>query len=630
MNNFYRKEIDFLRAIAVLFVVFYHYFPELIPKGYLGVDLFFVISGFLISFQIYYLTEKNEFNLKDFYIRRIKRILPATLFTILIVFFIASYLFTYNDFYSLLKSIIYSLFFSSNFFFWMDGGYFGPNDELKPLLHFWSLSVEEQFYIIFPFLFLFLLKFIKNIKLIIFAVTVVIILSFTLNILLINIGGSNPAFFLLPTRVWNLGLGVLAMLIFVNKKKTHSNFEALFLIFLIFIGVSYEIPYLPTNFLIVFSCFMFLRKKLPKKFIFKKIFENKYFNYLGLISFSLYLWHWPLLVFFKYYYVYELNIWIKIMSLIIMFIISVFSYHFIELTFRYKFNFKKLIIGISAIYLLTTGTYFYQNNSKKSLEFEAYTPDFIASASLTNFKCEAKNFFLYNKMRGCVLNKPGINEYNLALVGNSHIQMYVPSVLPFLKNKSEKAILLPMTGCLPTLTLNINENCLVHSKKYFKKYAEDPKIKKVLIATTWWHKNIYDGKNYINDKNHLLLANSLINLIDKLENLNKDVYLVGPIQVPLYELPQELSRLLKFNHINKNQLIDKLKVKKIIYKNSYKEVNELLSKRLGKNFIDLSFSQCDDNYCYYADDKGVYFADGSHLSHYASNLFSDNFQVIFE
>ena len=208
MHSFNTLDISSVRCCPVLFVVFYHYFPELIPKGYLGVDLFFVISGFLISFQIYLLTGKKEFNLKDFYIRRIKRILPATLFTILIVFFIALYLFTYNDFYSLLKSIIYSLFFSSNFFFWLDGGYFGPNDELKPLLHFWSLSVEEQFYIIFPIVFLFLLKFIKNINLIILIVVGVITLSLILNIFLINIGGSNPAFFLLPTRVWNLGFGV--------------------------------------------------------------------------------------------------------------------------------------------------------------------------------------------------------------------------------------------------------------------------------------------------------------------------------------------------------------------------------------------------------------------------------------
>lgn len=279
---------------------------------------------------------------------------------------------------------------------------------------------------------------------------------------------------------------------------------------------------------------------------------------------------------------------------------------------------------------MTVGIFFYQNNFQKNLDFQAHTPNFIASASLTNFKCDPKNFFLYNKMKGCVLNNSGINEYNLAIVGNSHAQMYAPSVLPFLKKKSEKAILLPMTGCLPTLTLNLNENCLIQSKKYFKKYAEDPKIKKVLIATTWWHKRVYDGKSYINDKNHLLLANSLINLIDKLENLNKDVYLVGPIQVPLYELPQELSRLLKFNHINKDQLLDKLMVKKIVYKNNYEEINKLLIKRLGNKFINLSYSQCDDNYCYYADDKGVYFADGSHLSYYASNLFSDNFRVIFE
>ena len=133
MNNFYRKEIDFLRAIAVLFVVFYHYFPELIPKGYLGVDLFFVISGFLISFQIYLLTGKKEFNLKDFYIRRIKRILPATLFTILIVFFVALYLFTYNDFYSLLKSIDSFTFGATDFGSGIDAKKFGKYADQKLL-----------------------------------------------------------------------------------------------------------------------------------------------------------------------------------------------------------------------------------------------------------------------------------------------------------------------------------------------------------------------------------------------------------------------------------------------------------------------------------------------------------------
>ena len=88
MNNFYRKEIDFLRAIAVIFVILFHYFPNLLPKGYLGVDLFFVISGFLISFQIYDQSVKNKFSIKNFYIRRVKRILPATIFTLTVVFLV--------------------------------------------------------------------------------------------------------------------------------------------------------------------------------------------------------------------------------------------------------------------------------------------------------------------------------------------------------------------------------------------------------------------------------------------------------------------------------------------------------------------------------------------------------------
>jgi len=630
MTSFYRKEIDFLRALAVIFVILYHYFPNILNKGYLGVDLFFVISGFLISFQIYDQTIKKEFSLKNFYVRRIKRILPATLFTLFVVFLISIYLLTDTDFYYFLKSLVYSLFFSSNFFFWQDGGYFGPNDELKPLLHFWSLAIEEQFYIIFPCIFLIFIKFLKNKNILFFIIFLITSLSLILNVALINLGGSNPAFFLLPTRIWNLSFGVMAMLMFVNRKEVHSNIEATFFFCLIIVGVFYEIPNLPTNFLIVFSSFMLLRKKLPKNFIFKNFVENKYFNYLGLISFSLYLWHWPILVFFKYYFVYDVNIWFKILSLLIMFLLSIFSYHIIELTFRYKLNFKKLILIISLVYLFFISAFFFINNLKNNSKYEINSPNFIASASLTNFKCKTTNYILYDKLRGCLINKHGINDYDLALVGNSHAQMYVPSILPFLKKKSQKGMLLPMTGCLPTLTINISEDCLKTSNKYFKKYAEDNKITNIIIATTWWHDQLYDGEKFVNDTEHILLARSLLQLVNKLNSLGKIVYLVGPIQVPLYELPQDLSRLLKFNHINKNQLINKLKVDKTTYEKNYGKINKLLSKELNLNFIDLSKEQCDDKYCYYGNNEGIFFADGSHLSNYAANLFSKSFKNIFK
>ena len=189
------KEINFLRFVSIISVVIYHYFPKLIPRGYLGVDLFFVISGFLISLYLFREVTEKKFSLLSFYNRRIKRIIPATIFLLFFVLIISFLMFTKVDLVNFSKSMIHAIFFSSNFFFWLDGGYFGPNDKLKPLLHFWSLAVEEQFYIFFPVLFYFIIKFFKNINILIFFVFIIILISFFLNIFLINLGGSNPAFF---------------------------------------------------------------------------------------------------------------------------------------------------------------------------------------------------------------------------------------------------------------------------------------------------------------------------------------------------------------------------------------------------------------------------------------------------
>ena len=127
--------------------------------------------------------------------------------------------------------------------------------------------------------------------------------------------------------------------------------------------------------------------------------------------------------------------------------------------------------------------------------------------------------------------------------------MYVPSIRPHLKSNNKKAILLPMNHCLPTLNINLSQECIERSNEFFSDYSNDDNIKTVIIATSWWHKEIFDGSRYIEDPQHKLLTESIIDLIEKLKAKEKKVFLIGPIQVPQYDLPQELSRLIKFKHI---------------------------------------------------------------------------------
>ena len=625
----YRKEIDFLRALAVIFVITFHFYPNFLPNGYLGVDMFFVISGFLISYQIYKSIKDKEFFLKEFYIKRLKRILPASIFVLVIVFIVSYFLLTNNDFLKFYESLIYSLFFSSNFFFWFDGGYFGPNDELKPLLHFWSLAIEEQFYLFFPLTFIFFLKFLKNKVTLIIFIIVITAISLFLNILLIQLGGSIPAFFLMPTRIWNLSFGVLAMLIYVSSNKKHSEFEIIFYILLIFLSLFVDIPYIPKNFLITFSCFMILRKQFPKYFLLKNIIENKLIIYTGLISFSLYLWHWPLLVFLKYYIVEDLTNSSKIILLIIVFALSVFTYHLVEKNFRYKITTSTFTFSILLIYFLFF-SYSFNFQDRKNIKYNSYSADFISSASLTNYRCKVSDNTIYNGLRACYINKIDNKDYDFALLGNSHAQMYVPSFLPKLKSFKREGILLPMNWCLPTLTVNLDKNCMNLAKDYYENYINDKKIKKIIIATSWWHKKLFDGNKYIDDFDHINLTKSLLDLISKINRNGKEVYLIGPIQVPLYELPQELSRLVKFKHINNYELQERLKEDRSIFDKNYIKSIEILEANLGPNFINLSKTQCDEKFCYYGDEKGIYFADGSHLSKYGTNKFMKSLEIIFE
>ena len=352
--NDYRKEIDVLRAVAVLAVVFYHakfqfYNIEFFEGGYLGVDIFFVISGYLISRNLFkeYINT-NSINFKSFYLRRVKRLAPIFFTVITIFYFVAFIYYSPWGFLNFSKSVISSIFFLSNYYFSQISTVYGSEDSLYiPFLHTWSLSVEEQFYLIFPTLFFLIFKFRK--KNILVITCIIIFISFIFSVYFQT---THPQlnFYNFFSRIWEILTGsVIAYFeIFKNKfyiKISRQNlfnsmarisYLGLFLCFLFF-NEDTAHPGALTALPIVFTSLIIINRNKNSKFY--KLIENKYFVYLGLISYSLYLWHYPLFSFTRLYFRRAeilLTNEIKIFLIFLSIIISFFSYKLIEKPLRYS------------------------------------------------------------------------------------------------------------------------------------------------------------------------------------------------------------------------------------------------------------------------------------------------------
>ena len=341
----YRPEIDSLRAIAVLGVIIYHaklyiFGYQFFTGGYLGVDIFFVISGYLIFSLIYKeLKSSNQLDFKNFYERRARRILPALIFVILVSLIFAWKLILPTSFIDYAKSIIYSLAFTSNFYFFFSGQVYGAESGLlKPLLHTWSLSIEEQFYIIFPLLILLFFRYLnKYIFYLFFSISIV---SFLLSQYL-SIYNPSLNFYLLTSRIWEILCG--AMLVFIEEKKK-KNFSNLASNFFVFIGLALIVlsfllietnngPSLISIFTIIGTMIVIYFSK-PKT-IMSFILSNKILVGIGLISYSLYLWHYPIFSFYRIYFLNK-SIYYNFIILLLIFFLSFLTYYFVEKPFRDK------------------------------------------------------------------------------------------------------------------------------------------------------------------------------------------------------------------------------------------------------------------------------------------------------
>jgi len=335
----YRSDLDGLRALAVLAVVFYHISGKLLPGGYLGVDIFFVLSGYLITNIIWRECLKGNFSIARFYERRVRRIMPALLGLLIVVSACAFALLLPIDLLGYAKSVFATLTFVANMYFWRDTNYFAQIADEKPLLHVWSLGVEEQFYIIFPLLVVLCIRWRRSA--LVPVTWALILLSLLTNILSIRMGESTPAFFFLPMRAWELGAGSLLALTPPAKPLAHWLRHALAALaaVLLILGLffNYRVPggLMPVALSTVLGATLVIHLGRVGGSWLTSCFSFSAMVWIGLISYSLYLWHWPILVFSRYYLVVTtLSPLQATVAVISMFAMATLSWRFVERPFR--------------------------------------------------------------------------------------------------------------------------------------------------------------------------------------------------------------------------------------------------------------------------------------------------------
>ena len=632
MNKSRRVDIDFLRGIAVISVIIFHLDPGFFPRGYLGVDLFFVISGYLITKSILKSYQSNSFKFSEFYLRRIKRILPVLLVVLFISSFFALIILLTSDLKRFTESLISSLGFVSNFYFWITGGYFATNNQLKPLLHLWSLSVEEQFYLFYPIFLYIIFKFFKSLNLRLIAVIIVSIFSFSLTLFFILKGASVPQqaiFFLSPFRVWQFGIGaIFAFLPNLQLKNIIiDSIYLLFAIFLIFFNFFNKISFLPEASIMCLGASLILYKSINEKNYLSEIFRIKPMIFIGIISYSLYLWHWPVISFLKYIYIEKITLTHMLFSVALIFCLSFLSWKFVEQPFLHKHSKRKVLSFVGIGYLILAVGAILILNSKNIPSRYAKYPNQIANAVGANYRCvmNLEKIIAFGDSYACFINTKIQKSAKTILYGNSHALMYGYAFKDYLLKTKEKGMTAGLSdGCLPFLDKNISLGCLEKSQAYFQSIIQSKNLKNIIIGFTWYTDELVDKKGQYFDKDFTLRRKSIDYLIDNLLKNNKTVYLIGPIDIPrVRDFPSRLSREIIFK---KSKTIDTLRNRGQFDQTYYNQI-EYYEKKLGKNFIQPHKLLCDKNNCYFADKNGSFFSDENHLSYYGSikmkNIFNN-------
>lgn len=490
----YRPEIDGLRALAVLSVIAYHVSPSLLPGGFIGVDIFFVISGYLISrIVIYEKRGSKKFSYANFYTRRIKRILPPLWAVLFFTALVAFFLFNHKNFSSYAWSAAAASLFSANHYFALNFNYFNSPEDSTLLLHLWSLSVEEQFYIIWPAVLLFVLRVSITDAKKISILTAFAVLSFLGAHLMAGTGRfENQAFYFLPPRAGELMVGcILAIYQFSNVRQIRHRYLgalgiALMLLPLFlysdqthFPGLSALVPCLG----VALTVSQFDNSSI----IYKKVLGNSLAVYFGKISYPLYLWHWPLLALPRYLFG-EPSTQVLLAMVLLSVLMAHLSWVFLETPIReskmsfYSSSLRLYLVPLTLLIILFI-TKPLINNTGIEYQTSSYTEKYSPFC------------FRHGQSKRCQFGSVP-SDQKAILFGDSHAGHYTPYWDSLGKRLNIRVDAYSAQTCYPLLTIDeVNPsldpsikdkvNCIPHLQ-YLSQITTEYPI--VILAAGW---NIY-------------------------------------------------------------------------------------------------------------------------------------------
>jgi peptidoglycan/LPS O-acetylase OafA/YrhL len=524
----YEPFIDGLRAIAVGAVILFHLFPAALQGGFVGVDVFFVISGYLITGQIRQQVGAGTFSIGSFYARRIRRITPPLIAMLAASSVAAMLILKPEDMQSFAKSLLAQPLSLQNFTFLAEGEYFRGADT-KPLLHTWSLAIEEQFYVFWPLLLLAMRRMRRAPML--GLILALMVGSFVLNDLLIALS-PKASFFLLPTRAWELAMGGLAAILHENRQAawnlprpaaTVASGAGVALILFSIFYIDSKMAF-PGNvaMLPVFGSFLVLLYG-AQGWLAHRMLVNRPMVAVGLISYPLYLWHWPVLAFMHHLALSTRSVPGVALFLALTFGLSILSNRFVETPIRQRRWLARtgaLCTAAGASFVVLTLFALHVTQTQGALyRFDAQARPFLASSfDAQDARCGFVFRTLHPKAEVCELVAAGTSDRRIMLWGNSHADMWSVALSEQARSRGA-ALFLNAKNCRGTVDTDFCNQAV--QDRIIEKLAS-LKPTDVVLASTW-HKSYGIADN--------LFEAQLAKQVDRISALGVRIWLVVDVPV---------------------------------------------------------------------------------------------------